>query len=98
MTDKVPTPVAGGDKNKGAPDGVNSDPGAPQGAAASGGGESDGGESDGGAYPNPHTGKKGGEQGGFMGHGGQTEIAYSGTGQGGHDDDEDVGNSNAVTK
>jgi hypothetical protein len=33
-----------------------------------------------------------------MGHGGQTEIAYSGTGQGGHDDDPDVGNENAVTK
>jgi hypothetical protein len=56
-----------------------------------------GSESDGGAYPNPHTGKtpKGG---GFMGHGGQTEIAYSGTGQGGLDDDPEVGNANAVTK
>jgi hypothetical protein len=56
-----------------------------------------GGESDGGAYPNPHTGKEP-AGGGFMGHGGQTEIAYSGTGQGGHDDDEEVGNVNAVTK
>jgi hypothetical protein len=57
-----------------------------------------GGESNGGAYPNPHTGKEGGAESGFMGHGGQTEIAYSGTGQGGHDDDPEVGNENAVTE
>ena len=62
------------------------------------GNRSAGGESGGGAYANPHTGKKGGSEGGFMGHGGQTEIAYSGTGQGGHDDDRDVGNQNAVAK
>ncbi|HEX8443352.1 MAG TPA: hypothetical protein VF631_06875 [Allosphingosinicella sp.] len=36
-----------------------------------------GGDSGGGAYPNPHTGKKP-EGGGFMGHGGQTDIAYHG--------------------
>ena len=36
-----------------------------------------GGESGGGAYPNPHSGKKP-EGGGFMGHGGQSEIDYSG--------------------
>ena len=59
-------------------------------------GKQGGSESDGGAYPNPHTGKK--PQSGFMGHGGQTEIAYSGTGQGGKDDDPEVGNENAVTK
>jgi hypothetical protein len=38
------------------------------------------GESGGGAYPNPHTrkpGKKNGP-GSFFGHGGQSEIAYSG--------------------
>jgi hypothetical protein len=36
------------------------------------------GESQGGAYPNPHSGKepKGGDT--FLGHGGQTEIAYHG--------------------
>ena len=56
-----------------------------------------GGESSGGAYPNPQTGKKSYESG-FFGHGGQTEIAYSGTGQGGEDDDPAVGNENAVTK
>lgn len=38
------------------------------------------GESGGGAYPNPHTGKGGNPDGpdSFMGHGGQTDIAYSG--------------------
>ncbi len=35
------------------------------------------GESGGGAYPNPQTGKTP-ENGGFMGHGGQTQNAYSG--------------------
>jgi hypothetical protein len=39
-----------------------------------------GGDSGGGAYPNPHTGKKA-DQGGFMGHGGQTEMTYHGTDQ-----------------
>ena len=51
-----------------------------------------GGESGGGAYPNPRTGH-GENQGGFMGHGGQSRIDYSGTGT----EDEDVGNANAVT-
>ena len=62
---------------------------------ADGGGESPG-ESGGGAYPNPHTGKTP-EGGGFMGHGGQTQIEYSGTGEGSGDEDADVGNANAVT-
>ena len=61
-------------------------------------GKSDGGESSGGAYPNPHTGK--GKQddvgGGFMGHGGQSHVDYSGTGD--DETDGDVGNENAVTK
>jgi hypothetical protein len=43
-------------------------------------GRSGGGDSGGGAYPNPHTGKEG-KRGGFMDHGGQTEMAYHGTGQ-----------------
>ena len=55
-----------------------------------------GGESEGGAYPNPHTGH-GENQGGFMGHGGQSEMDYSGTGEGAGDDDPAVGNVNAVT-
>ena len=58
--------------------------------------EAGGGESSGGAYPNRHTGKKP-AGGGFMGHGGQTRIDYSGTGAGSGDDDAEVGNVNAVT-
>ena len=44
-------------------------------------GAKDGGQSGGGAYPNPHTGKEGGDSGGYMGHGGSTEMPYHGTGQ-----------------
>jgi len=85
MADTVPTPVAGGDGRKGAPDGVNSDPS----------GRTPGGESAGGAYPNPHTDKddKDAGTGGFMGHGGQSHQDYSGTGD---KDDKGVGNVNAV--
>jgi len=54
-----------------------------------------GGESGGGAYPNPQTGKDGDESG-FMGHGGQSHIDYSGPGD--KDTDDAVGNENAVTK
>jgi hypothetical protein len=37
------------------------------------------GESQGGAYPNPHSGKRPkGAADTFLGHGGQTEIAYQG--------------------
>jgi hypothetical protein len=57
-------------------------------------GKTGGGESSGGAYPNPHAGKD--PQGGFMGHGGQTHLNYSGTGD--KDTDDEVGNDNAVTK
>ena len=43
------------------------------------------GESGGGAYPNPHSDKDSGNKDektdGFLGHGGQTEIAYSGEDQ-----------------
>lgn len=38
------------------------------------------GDSGGGAYPNPHTGKSASKDG-FMGTGGQTEMAYHGHGQ-----------------
>ena len=44
-------------------------------------GRSGGGDSGGGAYPNPHTGKEGGGKDGYMGHGGQTEMPYHGSGQ-----------------
>ena len=38
-------------------------------------------ESAGGAYPNPHGTDAKPDAGGFMGHGGQSDIAYHGTGQ-----------------
>ncbi|MFB0873076.1 MULTISPECIES: hypothetical protein [unclassified Sphingobium] len=63
------------------------------------GGETPGGQSAGAAYPNPYGGKKGdGQFGTFMGHGGQSEIAYHGPGHLGEravDDDE---NCNGVTE
>jgi hypothetical protein len=43
------------------------------------------GQSGGGAYPNPHTGKDGGGNDGFLGHGGQSEMPYHGKGQLGED-------------
>ena len=48
-------------------------------------GREGGGDSGGGAYPNPHTGKEG-TNGGFMGHGGQTEMPYHGGEQLGEQD------------
>ena len=58
-------------------------------------GREDGGDSGGGAYPNPHTGKDP-SNGGFMGHGGQTEMPYHGGQQLG---EQDVGgNVNAATE
>lgn len=57
-------------------------------------GRSGGGDSGGGAYPNPHTGKEGsGGREGYMGHGGQTEMPYHGSGQLG--DESTGGNENA---
>ncbi len=41
-------------------------------------GRQGGGDSAGGAYPNPHTGKSGGDREGYMGHGGQTHMDYEG--------------------
>jgi hypothetical protein len=52
-----------------------------------------GGESSGGAYPNAQSGKKD-KTDGFMGHGGQTDIGYHGSGQVG-DEDTAPGNANA---
>jgi hypothetical protein len=68
-----------------------------RGAAAEGSlnGREGGGDSGGGAYPNPHTGKKA-SNGGFMGHGGQTGMAYHGTGQLG--EEETGGNANAPAR
>ena len=87
MTDKQPMQAMPDDDAKPkAGDGVT-DP--------SGKGDS---ESSGGAYPNPHTGKDKQDDvgGGFMGHGGQSHVTYSGTGD--DDTDDAVGNANAVTK
>lgn len=87
MSDKQPNQAMPSNAAKAAPDGVSD-------AETNRGG---GGESGGGGYANPHTGEKSKGQG-FMGHGGQTDIAYHGTGQGGTEDDPDVGNVNAPTK
>ncbi len=82
MSDSQPMQAGGGDGRKGHDDGVQDAP-AKQG----------GGESGGGAYPNPQTGKTP-ENDGFMGHGGQTDIDYSGPGGKGQAGD----NANAVAK
>ena len=58
-------------------------------------GRAGGGDSGGGAYPNPHTGKEPGN-GGFMGHGGQTEMPYHGKGQLGEETVE--GNENSPAR
>jgi len=80
--DSVKTPVSGGGAHQGEPDGVSGAPKPGDGADIDG--RLGGGESDGGAYPNPHTGRDGSNSG-FMGHGGQTEMAYHGSGQAGGD-------------
>ena len=83
MSDTQPNQaMPGGDGHKGENTGID----APSGKTA-------GGESAGGGYPNPQSGSKG-DNSGFMGHGGQTHIAYSGTGATG---DEGEGNDNAAT-
>lgn len=88
MSDEQTVQAAGQDGAKGAPDGVGD---------AATHGKSGGGESSGGAYPNPHAGKKPEGQGGFLGHGGQSEINYHGPDQLG-DTDVPGDNPNAATK
>ncbi|WP_175578848.1 hypothetical protein [Croceibacterium ferulae] len=75
---KFPTQASGGGSDKGKPDGVSASPSNNPDVDVQG--RTSGGESDGGAYPNPHTGREP-TQGGFMGHGGQTNIGYHGSGQ-----------------
>ncbi len=53
------------------------------------------GQSGGGAYPNPHSGSKG-KSDGYMGHGGQSEMDYHGTGQLGGDKVGENANSPAL--
>ncbi len=60
--------------------------------------ESPGGESGGAPYPNPHHGKEGGSFGTFMGHGGQSDIAYHGSGHLGEKDVDDGDNRNGVAE
>lgn len=56
-------------------------------------------ESQGGAYPNPHKGTEGKKPiDGIMGHGGQSEIDYHGTGQLGETDIEGQENANSPAK
>ncbi len=81
MSDKQPMQAAGDGNNAGRPDGVSDTPA-----------KDAGGESGGGAYPNPQTGKKP-KSDDIMGHGGQTEIDYSGPGGNGDGGD----NPNAAT-
>jgi len=59
-------------------------------------GRGGGGDSGGGAYPNPHTGREGTGNRGFMGHGGQSDMAYHGKGQLGSDAVEENSNSAAT--
>lgn len=69
MTDKQPMQASGGDAGKGAPDGVSD---------VDTHGRSQG-ESEGGAYPNPYPDKARKQgPGHFLGHGGPSEINYSG--------------------
>ncbi|PTQ13047.1 hypothetical protein CLG96_02595 [Sphingomonas oleivorans] len=57
------------------------------------------GESGGGFYPNPHRGKKPGRSpSDFLGHGGQTVMAYHGTGQLGDKKIEGQENPNSPSK
>ena len=68
-----------------------------EGEAARGAGGSEGaGESGGGAYPNPH--EESAPKDGFMGHGGQTEIAYHGPGQLGDEKVENEEQPNSATQ
>ena len=85
-----PMQADGGGRHKGEPDGVGE---------TTTHGRHDKNESSGGAYPNPHRGKKprhGPDT--YMGHGGQTEIAYHGTGQLGETDVPDRENPNSPAK
>src|SRR3546814_10695477 len=69
---KEPVQADGKGTRKDAPDGVDQEEVS---------GRTGGGESGGGPYPNPHTGKDGDSNyGGNLGHGGQTDNDYYGTG------------------
>ena len=100
--DKVPMPADGKSTERTKPDDIGEVASRRDGQSA--GGLPNVGESGGGAYPNPHTGKEGsdakeGSSEGpdtFMGHGGQSDMAYSGKDQLAGKGGESTGN--AVTK
>ena len=76
---KQPMQADGGGSGKGGdPTGAGADPTGQKAAKSDS-------ESQGGAYPNPHTGKgepgAGEAPGDFLGHGGQSGMAYHGPGQ-----------------
>ncbi len=83
MTDKQPMQATGAKGEDATKDSTQEPPGM-----------SGGGQSGGGARPsNPKGGGDAGSSGGFMGHGGQSHVGYSGTG-----DDDGEENANAATK
>lgn len=78
MSDKTPIQASGDGKGRGNPDGVGD---------TDTHGKKGGSESNGGGYPNPHRGKKPeSKPETIMGHGGQSKMAYHGTGQLGEED------------
>jgi hypothetical protein len=83
--DKTSKERIGGSDDSRSPEGAADAPQRALGEEASSGGSTGAGQSGGGAYPNPHKGKDGGGDTGWMGHGGQSEMAYHGAGQIGTD-------------
>ena len=83
MAEATRNQATGGDGAKGAPDGTNLTPGT--------------GESQGGARPGKEGHGDGGEDAGFIGHGGQSNIGYHGPEQLG-DDQVFEDNKNAATR
>jgi hypothetical protein len=83
LDDRKPMPADGGDRLKGAPDGVNID---------NPSGRSEQGESGGGSYPN---GRDDRDAQGSRSHGGQSNIGYHGGGQAGEDG---AANANAAAR
>jgi hypothetical protein len=87
MADKQPMQAGGAGEKPAATDGVDK-------REASG--RTGGGESGGGAYKDDQTASDG-DFGGFMGHGGQSEITYHGSGKPADQDDKDADDRNAAT-
>lgn len=89
MSDKTPVQASGDGKSRGNSDEVGD---------TETHGKKGGSESNGGGYPNPHRGKEPEENSEtIMGHGGQSKMAYHGTGQLG-EENTGTGNENAPAK